>query len=192
MWLIVITSSGRVGLEAKKINALFAAGMEILHIRKPDFSKKEYIDLLNKIKQKYHNRIKVHEFFELTETYNLLGVHLNVRNPNYIGKKKLNITKSVHSIEELENIDKYDYVFLSPIFDSISKKDYLSKFSEEVLATASANGKINRKVIALGGINQQTLPLLKKYAFGGVAILGDIWKTGNVVTNFLNLKLLTS
>jgi thiamine-phosphate pyrophosphorylase len=190
MQLIVITSSERVEQEAEKINALFEAGMEILHIRKPDFSKQEYTNLLEKIKQKYHNLIKIHEFFELTENYNLLGVHLNVRNLNYTGKQKVNISKSVHLIEELENIDEYDYVFLSPIFDSISKKGYFSNFDDELLTKASLEKKINQKVIALGGINQQTLPLLRKYAFGGAAILGEIWTTKDVVANFLNLKSL--
>jgi thiamine-phosphate pyrophosphorylase len=189
MWLIVITSSERVEQEAEKINALFEAGMEILHIRKPNFSKKEYINLLEEIKRKYHKQIKIHEFFELTENYNLLGVHLNVCNPNYAGKQKVNISKSVHSIEELELIDEYDYVFLSPIFNSISKKGYFSNFTDEILLSASESGKINQKVIALGGINQQTLPLLRKYVFGGAAVLGDIWTTEDVVGNFLNLKL---
>ena len=216
MKLIVITSSERVENEAEKINALFDAGLEILHLRKPNFSKKEYIDLLEGIKAEYHHKIKIHEFFELIENYNLLGVHLNKRNPNYniprhaeldsaspakkeiagqtrnneCEKSTINTSKSCHCIEELEDIDKYDYVFLSPIFDSISKKNYCSNFSDETLLKASSNGKINKKIIALGGINQETLPLLKKYAFGGVAVLGSIWETENIVANFLNLKLL--
>jgi len=190
MRLIVITSSEQVEYESEKINDLFGAGMEILHIRKPDFSKKEYTGLLDGIKQKYLHRVKIHEFFELTEKYNLLGVHLNIRNPNYTGKKEINISKSVHSIEELETISIYDYVFLSPIFDSISKKGYFSNFTDETLLSASANGKINQKVIALGGINQQTLPLLKKYTFGGAAVLGNIWETEEVVKIFFRLKSL--
>jgi len=189
MRLIVITSSERIEQEAEKINDLFEAGMEILHVRKSDFSKEEYIELLNEIKQKYHNRIKIHEFFELTETYNLLGIHLNARNPNYAEKRKVNISKSVHSIEELEAIDEYDYVFLSPIFDSISKKGYRSNFCDATLSKASLHGIINQKVIALGGINVQVIQVLKKYAFGGAAVLGSIWETEDVVTNFLNLKL---
>ena len=188
MRLIVITSSERVEQESKKINALFEAGMEILHIRKPNFSKKEYIDLLNEIKMEYHSQIKIHDFFELADNYNLLGVHLNIRYPNYTGKRMVNISKSCHCIEELGAINEYDYVFLSPIFDSISKKGYFSNFDDETLYTASLNGKINEKVIALGGVNQQTLPLVKKYAFGGAAVLGEIWKTEDIVTNFLNLN----
>ena len=190
MRLIVITSPNHIPQESDKINALFDAGMEILHIRKPDFSKKEYIKLLNGIKKDYYGRIKIHEFFELIEDYALLGVHLNKRNPFYKGNKKVNISKSCHSIEELESIKEYDYVFLSPIFDSISKKGYHSNFSHESLSMASSNGKINQKVMALGGINNETLPKLEKYAFGKAAVLGSIWETEDVVNNFLGLKLL--
>jgi len=190
MQLIVITPSGRTENEAKKINALFAAGLEILHLRKPDFSKKEYIQLLEEIEEKYHPKIKLHAFFELRENYNLLGVHLNKRNPNYTGNKNVTISKSCHSIEELDAITEYDYVFLSPIFDSISKKGYCSNFSDAVLTKASLDGKINQKVIALGGINEDTIPMVKKYGFGGAAALGSIWETEDVVTNFLHLKSL--
>jgi len=174
MRLIVITSAEHLDREADKINALFDAGMEILHIRKPDFAENQYIDLIEAIKKKYHAQIKIHAFFDLAEKYNLLGVHLNSRNPNYTGKRTVNISKSCHSIAELKEIENYDYVFLSPIFDSISKQGYRSNFSDAVLTEASQNGKINQKVIALGGINLETLPMVKKYAFGGVAVLGGI------------------
>jgi len=190
MRLIVITSSEYVEKEADKINALFEAGMEILHIRKPDFAKNQYIELIEAIKEKYHSQIKIHAFFDLAEKYNLLGVHLNFRNPSYAGNRNVNISKSCHSIAELEEIEEYDYVFLSPIFDSISKQGYRSNFSDAVLRSASLEGKINQKVVALGGINQETLPMVKKYDFGGVAVLGSIWETEDVVSNFLKLKSL--
>ena len=175
MQLIVITSPSPIAQEATKINALFAAGMEVLHLRKPDFSKKDYVKLLEEINANYHHKIKIHDFFELADNYNLSGVHLNARNPHYAGNRKINTSKSCHSMEELDSIAGYDYVFLSPIFDSISKKGYRSNFSDETLSTASSKGKINQKVVALGGINRETLPLLKKYAFGGIAVLGSIW-----------------
>ena len=190
MRLIVITSPEIIWRESAKINALFNAGLEMLHIRKPNFSKKQYVELLDGIKQNYHSKIKIHEFFELTDNYNVSGVHLNVRNPEYTQKKKVNISKSCHRIEELNEAYKYDYVFLSPIFDSISKQGYLSNFSDEILTTASLNGIINQKVIALGGIDRHTFPILRKYSFGGVALLGSVWKTRNIADNFLKFKSL--
>jgi thiamine monophosphate synthase len=75
----------------------------------------------------------------------------------------------------LEGIEGYDYVFLSPVFDSISKEGYRAAFSHEELLRASEAGLINAKVIALGGIDATTLPLLKPYKFGGIGVLGAIW-----------------
>ncbi|MDR2408954.1 MAG: thiamine phosphate synthase [Bacteroidales bacterium] len=188
MRLIIITHSEFISDEAAKINALFKAGMEILHIRKLKSYKKDCVALLEEIDQQYHPQIKIHDFFDLADHYPVLGVHLNCRNPVYRGSRKLNISKSCHTIEELNHIDEYDYVFLSPIFNSISKPCYTKKFTEEVLQKACKEGKINNKVIALGGINADTLPLLKEYTWGGAAVLGSIWKTEDVVSNFLKLK----
>ena len=188
--LIVITAADFVSEEALKINALFDAGLEILHVRKPKASKSEYISLINSIQSDYYGRIKIHEYFELADDYHFLGVHLNARNLGYKGKKQLNISKSCHSLEELSAIEPYDYVFLSPIFDSISKAGYTSNFRADTLKKASIDGIINEKVIALGGIDKTRLPLIKDYAFGGVAVLGAIWDRGDVVANFNQLMRL--
>ena len=64
---------------------------------------------------------------------------------------------------------------MSPIFDSISKQNYLSTYSAEEIRQASKDGIIDKKVIALGGIDAGNIPLIKDYGFGGAAILGDLW-----------------
>ena len=190
---LIITSPKFLKNENELISSLFKAGLKVLHLRKPDATKAEYEQLLNSIPQKYHERIMLHDFFELTEKYNVRGVHLNRRNPEYNGTKKAKISKSCHSIQELEIIDEYDYVFLSPVFDSISKEGYRANFSHEELLIASQTGLINEKVIALGGINGDTLPLLSSYKFGGIGLLGAIWGDDSdcyeeeVVKRFLDL-----
>ena len=68
-----------------------------------------------------------------------------------------------------------DYVFLSPIFDSISKVGYHAAFAPDLLNRAAEEKIIDRKVIALGGINAENIELVKQWNFGGVALLGDIW-----------------
>ncbi len=117
----------------------------------------------------------LHDFFELAEKYNVRGVHLNRRNPVYNGTKNIKTSQSCHSIPELKTANRHDYVFLSPVFNSISKAGYMASFSGKELLEASGVGLINEKVIALGGIDTNTLPLLKPYKFGGVAVLGAIW-----------------
>ena len=59
--------------------------------------------------------------------------------------------------------------------DSISKTGYLSAFSEEDLIRASANGIIDYKVMALGGVTFESIPLLERLSFGGAVMLGDVW-----------------
>ena len=68
-----------------------------------------------------------------------------------------------------------DYVFLSPIFDSISKEGYSSHFTQPVLKELQRTKVIDRKVMALGGINLDRIKLAKDLGFGGVVVLGDIW-----------------
>ncbi len=199
--LIIITSPLPLENENEHIISLFKEGLEILHLRKPDMAKEEYEQLLLSIPEEYHKRIMLHDFFELAEQYNVRGVHLNQRNPKYKGTKEIKISKSCHSMPELEMIDMYDYVFLSPIFDCISKNGYKSSFSNEELLEASLSGLINEKVIALGGIDEKTLPLLGSYNFGGIALLGAIWNSlpenypkeensKNIVQRFLKIKSL--
>ena len=98
------------------------------------------------------------------------------------------LSRSCHSFKEvIESIDntnpdspkgsksEFDYVFLSPIFDSISKKGYKHSFSNRDLEDAGNSGIINEKVIALGGIIPQFIPQLRAWNFGGAAFLGDVW-----------------
>ena len=70
----------------------------------------------------------------------------------------------------------YDYLLLSPIFDSISKQGYRSGFSDEELRRASDEGIIDHKVIALGGVTPDRIGYLESLNFGGVAMMGAIYK----------------
>ena len=89
---------------------------------------------------------------------------------------------SCHTLEEVSrNKLKSDYVFLSPIFDSISKQGYHAAFTEETLRQAHHAGIIDKQVIALGGITPTNARKALSLGFGGVAVLGDIWQSENPV-----------
>ena len=186
MRVIVITSPEFIVDEALKINRLFACGLDYLHLRKPDSKEEEVEALLQKINPQYYSQIRVHDYFDLAEKYRLGGVHLNRRNAEYQGK--LAKTRSCHLLEELRHIEDYDYVFLSPIFNSISKQDYCSNFSEEILLRARDMGLINERVMALGGVSEANIGQVMTYGFGGLALLGSIWNGGDEVENFLKIR----
>lgn len=179
MKLIVITKETFFDEEAKIIDDLFAAGLVSLHLRKPFASEDELRKLLMDIPVNWHNKIVLHDHFSLINSFCLKGVHLNRRNHEPPQEKEVSISTSCHTLKEVEVAqNKCDYLFLSPIFDSISKLGYRQGFTREQLLAAKECGIINHKVIALGGVTPATVPLLNDFGFGGIAVLGWLW--GNV------------
>ncbi len=177
MKLIVITQEQSWKNEAHCINLLFENGLELLHLRKPGYTKEEISALLNDISPCFHRNIVIHDHFSLLTKFDLKGIHLNRRNPVPIKKQGITISKSCHSLEEIKNWnDRISYAFLSPIFNSISKTGYQGAFTEEELQQAKEKNIINEKIIALGGITAENIPQIKSYGFGGIAVLGSLWE----------------
>ena len=193
--LIVITSPCFFEREDVILSHLFKEGMQCLHLRKPDSDANELRKLLDRIPDIYYPKIVLHDCFGLAVEYGLGGVHLNRRNNQPPDDFAGTISRSCHSIGELGQFGKLDYLFLSPIFESISKEGYGSGFKPEILKQASNAGIINDKVIALGGIDLTTLPLLRPFRFGGTAVLGALWgnhpsadKENSIITQYNKLQ----
>lgn len=177
MKLILITSPTYFVEEDKIITSLFEEGLDILHLRKPDTAPMFAERLLTLIPEQYHKRIVVHGHFYLKEEFRLKGIHLNLRNPNAPDHYKGHISCSCHSLEEIkERKRNYDYVFMSPVFNSISKQNYNAQYSPEEIKKAHKQGIIDKKVYALGGIDVHNIKEVKKYGFGGAAVMGAIWQ----------------
>lgn len=177
MKLIIITRPDLYQGEAEEITELFRCGLRTLHLRKPGSDHAAVEALLSKIPAEYHPHIVLHEHFPLTDVYRLQGIHLNGRNPlppqGYTGQ----VSRSCHSLQEAVQAKAVcSYVFLSPIYDSISKEGYGSHFTTEELHKAQADGLIDEKVIALGGVCLARLPEVRSLGFGGAALLGEVWQ----------------
>lgn len=174
---IIITSPEPVSGEVLTLCQLLDDGAFAVHIRRPSFDIEEYRRLLDAIPSGYHSRIVIHDYFELYNEYKIKGIHLNRRNMNIPLNFSGSISCSCHSLDEVkEKKQTMDYVFLSPIFDSISKVGYRSAFTVDELIRAASDGIIDDKVFALGGVTIAKLPLLQKLSFGGFAMMGDVWK----------------
>ena len=178
MRLIAITKPDFYDGEAAFIKRLFESGFDIVHLRKPNSDIDNCRNILNELSSEERSRIVVHDYPELYYEFSLKGIHINkniVKYPEgYQGSK----TRSCHSLEEVKLYkDDFDYVFLSPIFDSISKQGYKSAFTEEVLRDASREGIIDERVVALGGVTYDRISLLKDLGFGGAAMMGKsvVW-----------------
>lgn len=185
MKLIVITTPTYFIEEDKILTALFDKGLDILHLRKPDTAPVYAERLLTLIPEKYHRRIVVHDHFYLKDEYKLKGIHLSHRNPlvpdNYTG----HVSASCHTLDEVVADKKVcDYVFLSPIFNSISKDGYKSAFTPEKIRDAAEKGIIDKKVMALGGVDEKNILRIKDFGFGGAAVLGGLWNKFNPASDY--------
>lgn len=192
--------------EAEAVTALLEAGAWRVHVRKPEADAESIARLLEEFPQCYRSRLSMHDRHELAARFGVGGVHLNSRNPSVPDGFGGMVSRSCHSIAELSQYSSVcDYMFLSPIFDSISKSGYVSRFSlEEIrrrivagsdVATArmdvmSSDGELSgrdqgngdcrpvdwERVFALGGVCPDNIRLLEETGFGGAAVLGYLWE----------------
>lgn len=181
---IVITLPTFIAGEAERICSLLRGevgeiGMvDFVHVRKPGAGADELRTLLESIPQEYRDRLTLHDHMEMATDYGIGGLHLNGRNPVAPDGWRGRLSCSCHSLEELATrlCASFDYLSLSPIFDSISKVGYQSAFTSEELKEAQRRGVICERVVALGGVTPEHLPLLQELGFGGAMMLGCAWK----------------
>lgn len=175
MLTIAITQPYAVDGEDVIIRHLLANGFDIVHLRKPEADIDYCRELLGRLTPSERACVVVHDYYALYEEYALRGVHLNRNISSYPLRYRGTRTRSCHSFEEIVKYkEEFDYLFLSPIFDSISKIGYRSNFSCNELLEASINGIIDNKVVALGGVTPDKISYLKSLHFGGVAMMGAI------------------
>lgn len=176
MHLLILTQPDFHSYEASILTRLLCLGVDYIHIRKPEATANDVERLIKDIPTEYHNRLVLHDCFELSALFMLHGLHLNRRNNVLPHDFKGTVSRSCHTLEEVEHYKPMcDYVFLSPIFDSISKQGYASAFTPQVLSDAKRQGIIDKKVFVLGGITANNIEEIKRYGFGGVVLLGDVW-----------------
>ncbi len=199
--LIVITQPYLFPDEANAIVRLFEQrGIDLLHLRKPGLSEEQVESLLMALPCRYLSRITIHDHVRLAQKYGLGGIHLTSRVPDVPAGWQGRVSTSCHSLEELaqrkhegysvnmgsEEQPKlerrhFDYLSLSPIFDSISKQGYRAAFSYQQLSEAKAEGLIDQRVLALGGVTFDRMEEVSQMGFGGGMILGDAWRGSRVV-----------
>ena len=198
--LLVISSEQRLTGEQEVLPQLFAAGLTTFHVRKPGWSRVELAAYLQAIPAQYYPRIVLHAHYELAMEYPLRGIHLTTHARQQPGLPKLlrwlrghSVSASLHSLAEVaRHRRRYDYVFLSPIFDSTSKTSYRSNFHLPDVQRALAASQLRRgyrpQVLALGGITPATMNLARQAGFSGAAVLGGIWQQPDPVAAFRALQ----
>ena len=171
MKVLVITPEEAVDQELETCNRLLAEGLERLHIRKPHWKERELRKYIESIEESFRHKISLHQHHQLADEMGLGGIHFK-SNENVTKSVRIR-SKSCHSVEEIVDIEfDIDYVFLSPVFDSISKTGYKGRIELDKLDCR----QVKTRIVALGGINGNNIRMLHSCHFFGVAILGSIWK----------------
>lgn len=181
---IGITSEIAVFREQERIINFIKSGyVEYFHIRKPSFSLQEMREYLAVFPNEVRQKLSLHDFHSLAFEMGIGGIHINKRNPILKEEyKKKRISVSCHSIEQVKEWkEKANYIFLSPIFDSISKEGYKSAFSFNELKKYFNDKILDNKVVALGGVTKDNIKELENIGFSSCALLSDLWQLPKVM-----------
>lgn len=186
MSLIIVTPPENHANEVDLLRKMFDSGiLPRLHVRKPNMSIHELKQYINSIPVQYRNKVVLHmhrgEDLKFVQSSKLGGVHYpESRIPEGIisaGPGFTTTSLAYHDPKQLLTCKgDVDYVFLSPIFSSISKKGYgpsekLGKHDE--ISEYIVNSRY--PVFALGGCRPKDFEYLADLGFAGAALLGYVW-----------------
>ncbi|MGP8214776.1 MAG: thiamine phosphate synthase [Bacteroidia bacterium] len=185
--LVVISPESTVENETEMVNALFKEGLAYFHLRKPGFTAKEQEQYLSEIEPRYLKNITLHQHHSITLNNQISRLHFkeHERESMDISKKKAGMlfSSSIHDTENLFSwgdsegqSSLWDYVFLGPVYSSISKPGYRNQALENIVLEKRDG---TPKIIAIGGIDSSNAENVLKRGFDGIAVLGAIWNATN-------------
>lgn len=187
---ILITSEQSNSTEIEQLIHFFENGLRLLHVRKPGIKEEEMKAWLSQFEAEHLHKMILHQHHHLTEDFFMNGIHLKERfrrslknlaeYVNQFREKGYTVSTSFHDPEEVaKESSLFDYVFLSPVFSSISKINYKGRiFNVEALP---------QKIVALGGIETVNIARAKEFGYAGVAVLGAVWLAENKQQAFAEL-----
>ncbi|MDP2338400.1 MAG: thiamine phosphate synthase [Bacteroidota bacterium] len=183
--IILISNPEPVKDEHEIIRQLFNDGLEVFHLRKKEYPESDLTTFIENIPEKYREKIVLHSHYHLAAEYGLRGIHVP---HNFSGTTRIGtLSISFHSPEEIQKSEiPFDYGFLSPVFDSISKEGYQSRFNTNEVKEFLKNRK--EKIIALGGIDEDKIEAVRDMGFSGIALLGAIWQSEHPIDKFKRIK----
>jgi thiamine-phosphate pyrophosphorylase len=195
--LVLLTAPTAQPDEPRVLTELLAQDLGRLHLRKPNWTAAQLEALIQALPPQFYARLVLHGHPHLVRQYRLGGLHLTGSQRIAARRRPLllpgqTLSTSFHSLAEINQHRRhYDYVFLSPIFDSLSKIGYASKFDLGELrcffqAQATRPG-YHPPVLALGGIEAQTISLVQQVGFAGAAVLGAVWQSTDPVAAWQQL-----
>lgn len=185
--MIVISNPTAIANEINTILSLFEEGMELFHVRKPEFSAIEMTAFIAAIGLEYCNQLVLHSHHHLASDFGINRLHFTAKdretNPVRVLNPNRVLSTSTHSIEEFNNLNNcFEYAFLSPIYPSISKTNYQS--NTNLFEEVKSRSNFQTKLIGLGGMEAKNITEVITNGFDDIALLGTIWSSDQPIKNF--------
>lgn len=182
MKLVIISAPHPVTREEELVRGMLKAGLTHFHLRRPTWQKSDFQNALLGYTKQERKNIVLHSQHDLVPELGLKARHFTSSSRPELPLQVDPLhpsSASLHSLQEVQqDLRGFDYVFLSPIFDSISKEGYKAVFKLEELRKALP---ALCPVIALGGITTENCAIARDLGFDGVAVLGSVWRSPDPV-----------
>ena len=178
MEFILLSPEGFYQNEHSILQEMLKLGLKQYHLRKPEMEISEMQRFVKGIPPEFHSSLVLHGNPDWVKHFPIKNVHLKEhQKPPETTFNKLG--KSVHFLPDL-NLENstFDYLFLSPVYSSISKPGYGNAFSKQDLQIHLKKHKqVNPKqnVYALGGVTPDHVAESRELGFDGVVALGGVW-----------------
>ncbi len=190
--LILITPENDVPNEIELLNSFFEAGLEILHLRKPNKNYAQHMAYISAIDEACHNKIVLHYQHELAEDFMLKGVHIQEAPRLDFGEdfglyvtrfttQGYDVSTSFHNPSDIMLYAQIPLIYnlLSPVFTAISQPGMEGK--------AFDVSAITLPVIGMGGVHANNIDEVKNLGYTGVGVLGGVWNAENPLESMKNL-----
>ena len=196
MKIYAISPESEIPGEIETIQSLLDAGLEAYHLRRPQDSVETASDFLDRLPDDVRSSVVLHQEYGLVDSYGLGGYHWKDRDDLALRSEELQVqrgsgrslSRSAHGRERLKSFPaEWDYIFLSPVFPSISKVGYQSEVAESGWAEITAEFSSD-SLMALGGIDAASAVRACELGFSGVVLHGCLWTADDPVKVFESVR----
>lgn len=162
-------------------NCLFRGGARVVQIRNKRASARTLFRQTTQVLSTAPQSawVIVNDRADVARLSGAAGVHLGQEDlPPWAARKVLHsrslIGRSTHSLPQAEasNLEPVDYVAVGPVFPTSTKRNASKPLGLEGLARICR--RVNRPVVAIGGIRLEHLPEVLKAGAASVAVIRDL------------------
>lgn len=170
-------------------------GTTLVQLREKDIDTRDFYNIALKIKavtSKYNVPLIINDRVDIVLAVDAEGVHVGQSDMEakivrkLIGEEKI-IGVSARNLEEAIEAEKQgaDYLGVGAIFGTTTKKDAKNVSIDELKRIKST---VSIPIVAIGGINEKNVSLLKDTGIEGISIISAILAKENIKEASKNLK----